>query len=107
MADIKVAMISSTLRDLSEHRDSVAEKLSAWFQALKRDFADLPRFESEIEHLRAWQEHVYELAPKLASRLVWLQAYPPFHRGHYQGRSEILKLVLSALDSVNVLNNSH
>jgi hypothetical protein len=60
------------LKERKEWAIHVAEKLSAWFQALKRNFSDLPRFESEIEHLRAWQDHVQEFAPKLASRLVWL-----------------------------------
>jgi len=55
--------------------------LADWFQPLKRDFAKLPAFEAEIGHLRAWQTNIERIAPKLASRLVWLQAYPPFHRG--------------------------
>ncbi len=62
----------------------ISERLVEWFQALKRNFSDLPRFEAEIEHLHAWQENVQGSVPKLASRLIWLQAYPPFHRGRYQ-----------------------
>jgi len=60
------------------------ESLANWFQTRKRDFSDLPRFEAEFEHLHAWHQNVQSLAPELAARLIWLQAYPPFHRGHYQ-----------------------
>ena len=62
---------------------NISKKVASWFQALKRNFSDLPLFEIEVEHLRAWQENVQTFAPKLASRLVWLQAYPPFHRGTF------------------------
>jgi tetratricopeptide (TPR) repeat protein len=76
----------------------IAERLADWFQPLKRDFSDLPRFEAEIEHLRAWQENVREFAPKLASRLTWLQAYPPFHRGRYQDSHLLLETAKTLLE---------
>ncbi len=69
---------------LAERQDwsvKLSKRLADWFQPLKRDFAKLPAFEAEIGHLRAWQTNIERIAPKLASRLVWLQAYPPFHRG--------------------------
>lgn len=76
----------------------ISERLADWFQALKRNFSDLPRFEAEIEHLHAWQENVQELAPKLTSRLIWLQAYPPFHRGSYQDAHMWLERARTLLD---------
>lgn len=60
-----------------------AERLAAWLQLYKRNFNDLPIFESAIEHLSAWQVNLTGLSPKLESRLIWLRAYPPFHRGRY------------------------
>lgn len=70
-----------------------AERLVSWFQKHKRNFADLPKFEAEMEHLTAWWVNLGVLSPKLASRCVWLQAYPPFHRGNYK---ESLNFLLQA-----------
>ncbi len=72
---------------------TIAERLAAWFQKHKRNFSDLPKFESEIEHLSAWYSNLSGRSPKLASRLIWLQAYPPFHRGRY---TESLSLLLKS-----------
>lgn len=77
---------------------TIADRLAEWFQPLKRNFSDLPRFEAEIEHLHAWQENVQEFAPKLASRLIWLQAYPPFHRGRYQDSYVLLETAKTLLE---------
>lgn len=79
------------LAERKEWALKIADRLGGWFQRLKRNFSDLPTYESEIEHLRAWQQNIHEFAPILASRLVWLQAYPPFHRGHYQVSHSLLE----------------
>jgi len=71
---------------------TTAEKLAAWFQKHKRNFSDLPIFESEIEHLSAWCSNLGGRSQKLASRLTWLQAYPPFHRGlHKESLNYLLR----------------
>ena len=59
------------------------------------DFSELFRFEAEIDHLQAWQEHAGQYAPRHSSRLIWLQAYPSYHRGKYQ---ETKKWVEKALE---------
>lgn len=58
-------------------------KVGDWFQNRRLDFADLPAFESEIDHLRAWLEHTKNVTPLQTARLTWLQGYPPYHRGRY------------------------
>lgn len=71
---------------LAQRRDwveTISQNLGDWFAANRRDFSDLSKFESEIDHLRAWQENSQEQSSPHASRLTWLQAYPPFHRGHF------------------------
>jgi tetratricopeptide (TPR) repeat protein len=75
-------------------------RLASWFKKHKRNFADLPKFEAEIEHLNAWHENLGGLSPSLSSRLIWLQAYPPFHRGRYKDSLTFL------LKSKEVLDNS-
>ncbi|HEV2914109.1 MAG TPA: tetratricopeptide repeat protein [Pyrinomonadaceae bacterium] len=64
--------------------DSICEQMGDWFQNQREDFTALPAFEAEIDHLKAWQDHAITFAPEHASRLTWLQAYPPYHRGQYQ-----------------------
>ena len=73
----------------------LCQRLGDWFTALREDFLQLPRFEGEIDHLQEWHDHALTVAPQQASRLTWLQAYPPFHRGQAQ---EIKRLVELALD---------
>ena len=73
----------------------LCQRLGDWFTALREDFLQLPRFEAEIDHLQEWHDHSLSVAPQQASRLTWLQAYPPFHRGQAQ---EIKRLVELALD---------
>lgn len=86
-------------RPLSARQDWVSDvcvRAGEWFQARRREFTDLPSFEAEIDHLKAWQEHAERYGPKLAARLIWLQHYPPYHRGRYR---EAKALVESALQS--------
>ena len=60
------------------------QRLGDWFVARREDFADLPAFEAELEHLRTYQGYVDEEGLwEAAARLRWLEAYPPFHRGQY------------------------
>ncbi len=65
-----------------------------WFDSLRKDFTQLSRFEAEIDHLREWHGHALKFAPKQASRLTWLQAYPPFHRGQPQESQRRIELAL-------------
>lgn len=76
------------LENRLEWVNSVCQRLGDWFQARKENFADLPQFEAEINHLRVWEEHALKLAPEHSSRLTWLQGYPPYHRGHYREAQE-------------------
>lgn len=70
-----------------EHRlewvDSVCRRAGDWFQEKREDFSELSRFESEIDHLKKWQENAARFGPSHSSRLMWLQAYPAYHRGRY------------------------
>ena len=71
---------------LGEHlnwADAICRRLGDWFQQRREDFSYLPLLEAEIDHLDAWQKHSTLLVPSHASRLMWLQAYPAYHRGRY------------------------
>ncbi len=62
----------------------ICRRLGDWFESRRQNFADLPTFEIEIDHLKAWQAHASEQVNSQESRLIWLQAYPAFHRGRYK-----------------------
>lgn len=64
--------------------NNVCNRIGDWFQARKDNFNDLSEYENEIDHLRMWQEHAVDFSLEHASRLAWLQGYPPDHRGNYQ-----------------------
>ncbi|MDB6058566.1 MAG: hypothetical protein JWO95_2410, partial [Verrucomicrobiales bacterium] len=68
--------------------------MAGWFQAIKRDYADLQRFEAEIDHLREWCVNSSGIAPQISVHLLWLQAYPLHHRGK---DSDVLRLIERAL----------
>lgn len=63
--------------------DSVCGRIGNWFQEKKEDFSHLTRFEAQVDHLKKWQENAARFAPSHSSRLMWLQAYPAYHRGGY------------------------
>jgi tetratricopeptide (TPR) repeat protein len=79
--------------------DEVCRRLGDWFFARRQDFADLATFEAEIDHLRTWREQAQILSNSQASRLTWLLAYPPFHRGQYKASHQWLDQSLLLFES--------
>lgn len=63
--------------------NTIAERLGDWFEDIRKEFRELPAFELELEHLRAWRNHAKLFLPITSIRLLWLQAYPADHRGRY------------------------
>jgi hypothetical protein len=53
--------------------DAICHRLANWFQEKREHFSHLTMFESEIDHLRTWQENADRFAPSHSSRLMWLQ----------------------------------
>lgn len=66
----------------------VSHRLAAWFEQRRVEFADLPAFEAEIDHLHAWQQRALDGRWPVRARLAWLQGYPHFHRGRYREAHE-------------------
>ena len=83
------------LVDRSTWAADLCRRTGDWFESLRKDFTQLSRFEAEIDHLREWHGHALQFAPKQASRLTWLQAYPPFHRGQPQESQSRIELALN------------
>jgi tetratricopeptide (TPR) repeat protein len=79
----KVRQEDHPLAEVSVWAEEVCRRLGDWFFARRRDFADLAIFEAEIDHLQRWREQAVSRGNSQASRLTWLLAYPPFHRGQY------------------------
>ncbi len=84
--------------------NTIAQRLGDWFEAIRKDFYELPIFELEFEHLRAWQLHAEFTSPMASVRLLWLQAYPAYHRGRYK---ETLQIVQQALKKYETQNFGH
>jgi tetratricopeptide (TPR) repeat protein len=89
------------LGDRKEWVEVVSLRLGEWFQEKREDFAKLSDYESEIEHLTAWQKHAREQSPNQASRLLWLQAYPPYHRGKYKESYALIEEAKQVYDVIN------
>lgn len=79
--------------------NKIAQRLGDWFEAIRKDFRELPVFELEFEHLRAWQNYAELFSPVTSVRLLWLQAYPAYHR---ERNDEALRIVQQALAKYEV-----
>lgn len=88
-------------KPLDQHNDwvsAIAQRMGDWFETIRDDFRELPAYEAELEHLRAWQVHA-ELSPIASVRLLWLQAYPADHRGRYNEAAHIVQQALETYES--------
>ncbi len=80
----KVRREEIPLKDKKEWVGECAERIGAWFTENKDDFTRLSDFESELEHLEAWEQNASEDFPEKAVRLIYLKAYPAYHHGRYK-----------------------
>jgi hypothetical protein len=58
------------LGERTEWVNGVCKRIGDWFEEKREEFVDLPLFEAEIDHLRAWQENSQRFAPEHTSRLM-------------------------------------
>jgi len=49
--------------------EKIASRLGEWFEEKRTDFSQLTKFESEIDHLKKWQENATSFATAYASKL--------------------------------------
>lgn len=70
------------------------QRLGDWFEERRKEYRDLTVFETEMDHLKQWLNHVKPYHSSHVARLTWLQGYPPYHWGKYR---ESRRLVESAL----------
>jgi tetratricopeptide (TPR) repeat protein len=74
---------------------ALADRLAAWLEERRLPFGQLAVFEVEFEHLREWQAHAEKHSWGSYPRLLWLQAYPPFHRGRYRESKDLVERALA------------
>jgi tetratricopeptide (TPR) repeat protein len=89
---------------LSQKREWIAEvcqQLGDWFKARREDFNDLPEFELEIDHLRQWLNHARNHYFSYGSHLIWLQAYPHYHRGQYHEAYQLVQSALQQFENIS------
>ena len=64
---------------------SLVDRLGNWFACRRADIKNLPQFEAELAHLSAFRTYANQARLwRAVTRLDWLEAYPPFHRGQYK-----------------------
>jgi tetratricopeptide (TPR) repeat protein len=86
----KVRQEDQPIAGRSRWAEEVCSRLGDWFFARRRDIKDLATFEAEIDHLRQWRDQAQSVDSPHTSRLTWLLAYPPYHRGQYTDCHRIL-----------------
>lgn len=64
--------------------NGVCLRLGNWFEERRKEFTNLPFFEAELDHLKAWLQHITPYSAEHTARLTWLLAYPLFHWGKYR-----------------------
>lgn len=79
--------------------ETVCQGVGDWFEERREAFSNLPAYEAELDHLTAWQDLADQYAPSLHPRLIWLQAYPPFHWGRYREAGAWLEKALEAFQA--------
>jgi tetratricopeptide (TPR) repeat protein len=93
------------LDERKEWTSQICKRVGDWFQARRRDFSNLPMLEAEIDHLRAWQELSPNYAPEQTSRLIWLESYPPQHRGRYGEAKALIEEALTLFEQIQTEDN--
>jgi len=84
---------------------AVMQRLGDWFEQRRDDFANLPSYEAEIDHLEGWQGQAGRLGQtRQAVRLLWLLAYPPYHRGQYQRAHDLVESALARFEKTVLLD---
>ncbi|MCP4458661.1 MAG: hypothetical protein GY816_11650, partial [Cytophagales bacterium] len=87
------------IADKSKWITNVCQNLGDWFENRSKHFADLTAFETEINHLKQWLNHVKPYSSTHAARLAWLQSYPPFQLRKYHESSQLIQMALSFLEN--------
>jgi tetratricopeptide (TPR) repeat protein len=90
------------LAERSEWVEQTAQRMGDWFEAKRQDFIYLPEFERQIEHLSAWQNNVSKISAREYCRLLWLQAYPPYHRRRYEESKAIIDKALQIYETSHI-----
>ncbi|CAN5563283.1 hypothetical protein BH23BAC4_BH23BAC4_05390 [soil metagenome] len=80
----------------------VARRVAEWFKERRNEFRELEAYEADLDHLDEWTTRVEPHDQSLAARLMWLQAYPPFHRGQPDLILDRLKKARDLFDASNV-----
>jgi tetratricopeptide (TPR) repeat protein len=74
--------------------DDICQRMGDWFEGLREEFENLPVFEAEIDHLKSWLKNAEGFSPSHTCRLIWLQAYPAYHRGLYhEAQAQVMQAV--------------
>jgi tetratricopeptide (TPR) repeat protein len=88
-----------------EWANQMCRRVGDWFQERGKEFSNLPMLEAEIDHLKAWQEQAPNYAPEQTSRLIWLEAYPPYYRGRFREAKALIEEALMLFEQNQTKND--
>jgi tetratricopeptide (TPR) repeat protein len=74
---------------------ALCDRLADWLSSRREDFGHRAAFEAELEALRTWQQYATQHQLPQQVRLLWLQAYPPYHHGQYAQATKWLTQALT------------
>ena len=84
----------------------LADNMVHWFKPIREEFNHLALFQLEQPHLEIWADYAAKQHWPQQPALIWLQAYPLWHLGHYQQAKALLDQAQTALKSFEQLQNS-
>ena len=62
----------------------ICKIIVTWFSDKKDDFLQLSTYQAELDHLETWTQLSEQYNWPDSAGLLWLQAYPLWHLGHYK-----------------------
>jgi len=81
--------------------ETVCTRVGSWFETRREEFTNLSCYESEIDHLKQWNENAKIVNSNQNARLLWLQAYPYYHLGKYTNTYQILESALELDEKIS------
>ncbi len=97
-----VAEVRRAQADLEEAwATATAQRVAAWFRERRDDFTRLSDYEADFDQLDAWRQHVRHHDPVLGAELLWLQAYPAYHRGQGVVANRLVDAALAELEATS------
>ncbi|HRH42773.1 MAG TPA: tetratricopeptide repeat protein, partial [Pyrinomonadaceae bacterium] len=99
----RVRRLERPLEQHQEWHQKVLNGLITWFDERREEFNHLEEYEEMLEHLERWETQSLTTFKSETANLIWLKAYPVWHRGDYKNSQNYLEESLKFYEN-NSLN---